>query len=102
MAISQDSSHPTGVSTDQVRKRGGANDRHLGGGEHPNKNLSRARNRKAHGAVALRLAGASWAEVASVLGYPTAHAALVACEGTLEKELTNTDDRKAMRGLVSA
>lgn len=85
--IAQDSTHPTGVAeviktTDHV-------------------SVTRARNRKANAAIGMKLAGAKYEEIAQVLGYPTARAALQAVERALEKEFKETD-RKALRRLASA
>jgi len=81
----QDSSEPTGVSDDS--SRGGSA-------------VARARDRKAHAAIQLRKAGADWAEVAEVIGYPTPRAALVAVENSLEKELKTEEGQKFMRTLA--
>lgn len=90
--MEQDSSEPTGI-------RGKP-----GGHETPGNSVNRARNRKANAAVQLRLAGASWAEIAASLGYPTPRAALVATEKALERQLLTTteEDRKKMRALANA
>lgn len=82
----QDSSDPTGV----VRRSGASRT-----------NLSRARGRKANAAVGMKLAGATWEEIARTLGYPTARAALVATEKALEKQFHETD-RDALRRLAGA
>jgi hypothetical protein len=82
----QDSSDPTGVRPDHGR--GGST-------------LARARTRKANAAVALRLSGATWGEIAEALGYPTARQALVATEKALERQLRDTD-REAMRRVAGA
>jgi hypothetical protein len=82
----QDSNHPTGVSIVGRTQVSG----------------SRARLRKTNAAIALRLGGASWSEIAEALGYPTARQALVATEKALEKELSTQGDRTAMRGLAGA
>lgn len=87
MPQAQDSSDPTGV----VSTRTGA------GGE---VSVSRARNRKANAAVELRLAGATWGQIAETLGYPTARTARVAMEKALEKQLVTGEDREAMRNLA--
>jgi hypothetical protein len=72
MAVKQDPTHPTGVSSTETRESG---------------EVYRARNRKANAALQLRASGADWDQVAEVLGYPSGHAALVATEKALEKEL---------------
>jgi hypothetical protein len=59
------------------------------------------RARKADAAVSLRLAGATWAEIAQVVGYPTPRAALTATERALVKRLDG-DDKAKMRQLAGA
>jgi hypothetical protein len=86
----QDSSHPTGVAADSDHDP--LDTRAV---------VSRARARKADAAVQLRLAGASWQEIALTLGYPTPRAALVATEKSLQRLLT-TGDRDHMRQLAGA
>jgi hypothetical protein len=81
----QDPTDPTGVSGD---------------GPRDNTNIVRARNRKANAAVQLRIAGASWAEIAETLGYPTPRAALVATEKALEKEMKTEESQTHMRSLA--
>jgi hypothetical protein len=76
--MQQDSNHPTGVS-----------------GEDKTPGVIRARERKANAALQLKLAGASWFEIADIVGYPTERAALVAVEGALERELRDDDMSKA-------
>lgn len=83
--MKQDSTHPTGVSDDSPN--GGSN-------------VARARERKANAAIQLRIAGASWDEVAQALGYPTARHALVATEKALERELKTEENQMAMRSLA--
>lgn len=82
----QDSSDPTGV-------------RHVGA-LNPGA-PARARNRKANAAVSMRLAGATWNEIASALGYPTPRQALVATEKALERNLLE-EDRNSLRRLAGA
>lgn len=89
MAHQQDSSDPTGVA---------AVKRHNDGGNA----AGRARMRKANAALQMRYAGATWAEIATGLGYPTPRAAMVATEKALERELANADDREKMRKLAGA
>jgi len=84
--MSQDSSDPTGVS------QGPGADRTA---------VRRARQRKSNAAVQMRLAGATWEEIARTLGYPTARQALVATEKALERQL-HQGDRDEMRRLVGA
>jgi hypothetical protein len=62
---------------------------------------SRARIRKANASVQLALAGATWDEIATAMGYPTARTARVAVERALEKQLTSTD-REVMRRFTNA
>jgi anti-sigma factor RsiW len=81
----QDSSHPTGVADNSERG---------------NKTVSRARDRKANAAIQLRIAGASWEEVAETLGFPTGRLALVAVEKALEKELKTEESQKHMRQMA--
>jgi hypothetical protein len=89
MAQAQDSSDPTGVSA--VKRHGD-----------PGNAAGRARTRKANAALQMRYAGATWAEIATGLGYPTPRAAMVATEKALERELANADDREKMRKLAGA
>jgi hypothetical protein len=83
--MAQDSSDPTGVALVNDTKDTTA--------------VARARERKAAAALALRLSGATFGEIAEVLGYPTARAALVAFETALERELKKPAERQAMREL---
>lgn len=83
--IEQNSEDPTGVSGEGV----------------DHNNLVRARSRKANAALALALAGASWAEIAEAVGYPTARTALVAVENALEKRL-DEEDKAKMRTFAGA
>lgn len=85
----QDSSDPTGVRSE----------RHPASGD--SGIAYRARNRKANAAVALKLSGATWGEIAEALGYPTARQALVATERALEKQLRDTD-RETLRKITGA
>ena len=87
----QDSSDPTGVK--------GA----TSGGHGANGNsVSRARQRKANAAIQLRLAGATWEEIALSLGYPTARQALISTEKALERQLRDVGSREKMRSLADA
>lgn len=88
----QDSTNPTGVSASgrTVGTSPGSDD------------AGRARQRKANAAIQMRLAGASWSEIALTLGYPTPRTALVSVEKALEKELNSHGDRDAMRRLAGA
>jgi hypothetical protein len=86
----QDGNDPTGVG-------GGAK-----GHRSPGNEASRARARKSNAAIQLRLAGATWEEIAISLGYPTPRQALVATERALEKQLDTDIDREKMRRLANA
>lgn len=85
----QDSTHPTGVA-------GTASGRDGKGGIVNGNSVTRARNRKAAAAIELHLSGATWTDIASILGYPTARAALVATERALERQL-HDEDREKLR-----
>jgi hypothetical protein len=86
MAMAQDSSHPTGVSSDN-------------GGDSA---LTRARQRKANAALQLVMNdGATWVQVAEVIGFPTPRAAKVAVEQALEQQLV-LSDREHLRAFVAA
>lgn len=85
MTTIQDPTHPTGVTSDD---RGG-------------KELARSRSRKANSAVQLRAYGATWDEVAEILGYPTGQSAQVATEKALENELRTPETKAFMRKLLS-
>lgn len=80
----QDSTHPTGVTDESPRG---------------NAEVARARDRKANAAIQLSIAGASWDEIATVVGYPTARQAKVAVERALEKELHTESSQKFLRAL---
>lgn len=84
MTLVQDSTHPTGVSAD----RGGSS-------------VTRARERKANAALAMRKDHHSWADIAEVLGYPTPKAALVAVEQALEAGLATDESQDFMRRMAS-
>lgn len=81
----QDSTDPTGVDDE-----GHANDRAV----------VRARARKANAALAMRVAGAQWDEIAQVLGFPTERAALVAYETAMEANLKTPETREELRRLA--
>lgn len=85
MAVVQDPSHPTGVTSTL---------------EGADPDVVRARDRKANAAVQMRIAGASWDEIAEVIGYPSGRDALVATERALEKELRDLskDSMRQMAG----
>lgn len=89
MSSRQDSSHPSGVADDRVGRKG------------PGEYAYLQRNRKADAALSLRLSGATWADIAISLGYPTPRAAMVAVERALVKQLSETD-REKMRVLAGA
>ena len=90
--IAQDSTDPTGVAAPKRVHGDGTQDIAA----------RRARARKANAAVQMRLAGATWGEIAEALGYPTPRQALVATEKALEKQLRDESDKKAMRALAGA
>lgn len=83
MVLQQDSSDPTGVVA-----------------EYEDKAAIRARDRKANAALQLKVNGASWEDIAAVIGYPTPRAALVAVERALEKEVRE-ESQAALRQLAS-
>lgn len=83
----QDPTDPTGVS---------------GTSRDKGKAITSARSRKANAALSMRLAGATWNEIAVTLGYPTERSALVATERALVKQLESTEDREKMRRLAGA
>lgn len=85
MGAEQDPTHPTGV----IATNGKESD------------ADRPRERKANDVIAMRLAGYSWEEIATVLGYPSPKAALVAFETGLERDLKNDPQQQAkMRDLA--
>jgi hypothetical protein len=86
MTISQDSTHPTGVTDDSPRGSSGA---------------QVARERKAYAALKLHKDGKDWDEIAEFLGYPTARAARVATELALKKEFDNEDSAAFLRRMAS-
>lgn len=88
--MSQNSEDPTGVSAPERKHNA------------PGTSVARARQRKANAAIQLALAGATWDEVAEVVGYPTARTARVAVERALEKQLTDSDSREKMRKMAGA
>jgi hypothetical protein len=87
----QSSDDPTGV-----------NGQTSGGTGATGNSVSRARQRKANAAIQMRLAGATWGEIALALGFPTPRQALVATEKALEKQLDANEDRDKMRRLANA
>ena len=84
MPTEQDPSDPTGVSGTSGSKN----------------EVTRARQRKSDAALALRTAGSTWDEIASLLGYPSGRHALVSVEGALGRRL-NELDREKLRVLAS-
>lgn len=98
MSTRQDSTHPTGVTDTtngrKVTKRG----RTGSVGDY----AYLQRNRKADAALSLRLSGATWADIALTLGYPTPRAAMLACERALVRQLETTEDREKMRAMAGA
>lgn len=86
-SLRQDPTDPTGVADETPRG---------------NSEVARARNRKANAAVQMRTAGASWEEIADVLGYPTGNHALVATERALEKEMRTPESQEQLRQLAGA
>lgn len=59
-----------------------------------------ARLRKGRAAIELRKSGASWDEIAQVLGFPSGHLCLVATEKALEKDLRSEESRDFMREMA--
>lgn len=87
----QDSSEPTGVAQVTPHPNGQSQATHL------------SRNRKANAAVQMKLAGATWSDIAETLGYPTPRAALVATEKAMERALReDTESREKMRKVAGA
>jgi hypothetical protein len=80
----QDSSDPTGINAPKPHSTGG-------------NEAGRARSRKANAALQMAYAGATWNEIATALGYPTARMAKVATERALEKQLDEADKTKMRR-----
>lgn len=86
MALNQDPTHPTGVTTTSPKGDSA---------------VVVARNRKADAALAMRQKLMGWDEIASALGYPSGHAALIATEKALQRELKNPESQELMRRLAS-
>jgi hypothetical protein len=80
----QDSEDPTGVNDEGK----------------PGKDVNRARDRKADAALSMRLSGATWDDIATVLGFPTARAALVAYENAMKRQLETPESREELRRLA--
>lgn len=87
MTIIQDKTDPTGVRDTSPAGSSSA---------------IRARERKAAAALALRKDNVSWDEIAEVLGYPTARAALVAVEQMLEKGALTPESQEFLRALAAS
>ena len=85
MAHEQDPTDPTGIK--DLSPRGESE-------------TTRARDRKANAAIQLKIAGATWDEIAQTVGYPSARHAIVATEKALEKELHSEESQKAMRSMA--
>lgn len=83
MSHAQDSSDPTGIAEYS-----------------PGSHTIRARERKQNAALQMKLAGATWQEVAEVIGYPTARQAIVAVEQSLERELAHPDSQAQLRAMA--
>jgi hypothetical protein len=79
----QDANDPTGIAQTGI-------------GAHS----TRARERKQNAALQMKLAGATWQEVAEVIGYPTARQAIVAVEQSLERELAHPDSQAQLRAMA--
>jgi len=62
------------------------------GREH-DREVTNARERKADAALALRIAGMDWPDIAKAVGYPTGRMALVAVEKSLQRNLDIQDKR---------
>lgn len=60
------------------------------------------RNRKADAALSMKTAGASWAEIAQALGFPTPRAAMLATERALVRQMTTEDDKAKLRAIAGA
>lgn len=84
----QDPTHPTGVVSPRKNASTG------------NPGAAVARQRKADAGIQMRLAGATWAEIASTLGYSSPRTALAAVERALAKQLDNDEDKERMRRLA--
>jgi hypothetical protein len=80
----QDSTDPTGVNDEGK----------------PGSHVTRARDRKADAALSMRLSGATWEDIATVLGFPTARAALVAYENAMKRQLETPESREELRRLA--
>lgn len=86
MPLKQDPTHPTGV-INTTRKH--------------SPELERARVNKSEAALAMKLGGATWWEIAHALGYPSEDAVIRAVERMLGKRL-DTADREHLRSLAAA
>jgi hypothetical protein len=81
----QDPTDPTGIRDESPRG---------------DSTVARARERKANAAIQMKIAGASWDEIATVIGFPNGQAAIVAVERALEKELKSEENKKHMRQMA--
>jgi len=88
--LHQDSDHETGVSDDRDGDKNSGN------------SIAKARSRKAQGAIQLRLGHATWDEIATIQGYPSAAAAKRAVEAALVRELKSSGDKDQMRRMAGA
>lgn len=86
MAITHDATEPTGIKDTSPRGSGQG---------------ARAKERKANSALALKQAGATWEEIAEIVGYPSGRAAHNAVELALERELQSEWSKRHMRTLMS-
>jgi hypothetical protein len=89
MVTWQDPTHPSGVGSDRPNNKASSGNVHL------------TRQRKADAAISMRLSGATWTEIAQVVGYPTPRAALTATEKALVKRL-DEEDKAKLRQLAGA
>lgn len=90
MVTRQDSSHPTGVSSEHK------------GGHGPDLTAHVARNRKADAALSMKMSGANWSDIAVTLGFPTPRQAMLATEKALVRQLNEDEDRAKMRQVAGA
>jgi hypothetical protein len=88
MATRQDRSGPGGVADARPQQDG--ND------------AIAQRRRKADAALSMSLSGATWGEIAEVLGFATPRQARAATEKALVRQLERDDDREKMRARAGA
>jgi hypothetical protein len=88
VATSQDRSDPTGVR--DTRPTNDGND------------AIAQRRRKADAALSMSLSGATWGEIAEVLGFATPRQARAATEKALVRQLERDGDREKMRKMAGA